>query len=848
MKQQLTTLLFLIPFISFSQGFTNGNSSYGISMVNTGAISHGAGVTFYDFNQDGLDDITFCSASDSLVFYESTGTGFIRKEIIPNNLDMRQASWCDFDKDGDPDLLVTKARNTGNNTKLYRNDGYPVFVDITDNLNLPNLSGVRSYGHTWGDYDKDGWIDLYICNYNITGGITNWLFHNNGDGTFTEMSMLAGVSNGSNLTFQATFCDFNEDTWPDLFLINDLNQTSTMYMNNGDGTFTDVGADNGAHLMIEAMSITIDDFQNDNDWDIYVTNIANGNIFLVNDNGIYTDQASDANLTVNRMTWGSTWIDFDNDGDQDIHMVTTQGSNNQNPFFVNNGDNTFTETNELGFLGDVTNAYSNARGDFNNDGFYDLIQSTVGSQNSYIFWENNGVGGNYVKVDLHGTYSNTDAIGSVVEYWIDGNKKRYGTFIGEGFLSQNAHTKIIGIGEASAIDSLSIHWPMGLVETYYDLQAGERYDYIEGTTLTNSIVSENNGVLCSTLMLSAGDWSTYSWSTGSEESTITIEQAGTYSVTVTNEFGYPVYAEIEVMQGYFNDFVSEVQQVDCFGNNNGAINLTELNDAVYSIVWLNQVEEFSPVNLAPGTYEMEATSEDGCVSTLSFEITEPEILQATANTSNVICFGELNGTATLETTGGTGEVIWNTENLDLNALAAGDYTINGTDENACLVSVDFTIEEPSELEVTAVITDAFFGDNGNINLTVTGGTEPYEYLWSNGDEDNVANDIGQGTYTCAITDANGCTIDYTGNIIDLNVSEFEAATFEIYPNPARSTISISRSNINIPSDLSLFNALGQLMISEKNVGQQTELNLENLESGIYFVRIENEGIQKLIIE
>ncbi|MEZ4798294.1 MAG: VCBS repeat-containing protein [Flavobacteriales bacterium] len=268
MKQQLTTLLFLLPVIAFSQGFTNGNSTYGISMVNTGAISHGAGVTFYDFNQDGYDDITFCSASDSLVFYESTGTGFIRKEIIPNNLDMRQASWCDFDKDGDPDLLVTKARNTGNNTKFYRNDGYPVFTEITDDLNLPNMTGVRSYGHTWGDYDKDGWIDLYICNYNITGGITNWLFHNNGDGTFTEVSMLAGVSNGSNLTFQATFCDFNEDSWPDLFLINDLNQTSTMYMNNGDGTFTDVGADNGAHLMIEAMCISIDDFQNDDDWDI----------------------------------------------------------------------------------------------------------------------------------------------------------------------------------------------------------------------------------------------------------------------------------------------------------------------------------------------------------------------------------------------------------------------------------------------------------------------------------------------------------------------------------------------------------------------------------------------------
>lgn len=848
MKHLLSTTLFsLICAFSFGQGFVNGNSTYGISLVNTGAISHGAGVTFFDFNQDGFDDITFCSASDSLVFYESTGTGFIRKEIIPNNLDMRQASWADFDNDGDPDLLVTKARNTGNNTKLYRNDGYPEFTDVTDDLGLPGFSGVRSYGHTWGDYDKDGNLDLYICNYNLTGGITNWLFHNNGDGTFTELAIAAGVDNASHLSFQATFCDFNEDSWPDLYVVNDLDQTSVMFQNNTDGTFTEIGATNGTNLMIEAMCVSIDDFQQDDDWDIYVSNVATGNILLVNENGQFTNEASAANLSVNRMTWGTTWIDFDNDGDQDIHMVTTQGSNNQNPFFVNNGNNTFTENNALGFAGDVTNAYSNARGDFNNDGFYDLIHSTVGSQNSYIFWENIGVGGNYVKVDLQGTHSNADAIGSVVEYWVDGNKTRYITTAGEGFLSQNAHTRILGIADATAIDSLTIHWPRGLEETHYNLEAGNRYDFIEGETLSVEIFSETN-VICEELTLDAGEWSSYLWEDGSESPIRTITEPGLYSVVVTNELGYPITGNIEITQGYIPYIITNITNVDCFGNASGSIVLIELLEAPIEINWIGFDDTFVPENLSPGNYLYEAISEDGCSEIGNILITEPDPIVVFVETTDALCFGDNNGSAIIVVTGGNDNFIWDTMGLDLNQLPANDYIIAGMDENGCEAVAEFSVSEPEELSLSANVVDAFFGANGTITLTMNGGTEPYFFEWSNGDQDNIAGNLAQGSYTCIISDSNGCTLNYSGGIIDLNISEFEIAAFEIYPNPATNFLTLKSTKELSSKSITISDSTGKIVFRDQILSSNAPLEISDLASGIYILSIEGLGKKKLIIE
>lgn len=819
---------------AFAQGFVNANTDHGLFQINVGAISHGAGVSFYDFNKDGFDDITYCQSGDSLVFYESTGDSLIRHELIPNALDMRMASWADYDNDGDADLLVTKARNVGNNTKLYRNDGWPVLTDVTPDLAMPNFGGVRSYGHCWGDYDKDGFLDLYICNYNLGGGITNWLFHNDGDGTFTELSAAAGVANGSQLSFQSVFWDFNQDGWLDLYVVNDLNQQSVMYYNNGDGTFNDVSVATGTNIQIEAMCISIFDYQNDGDWDIYVTNIAVGNFLLVNENGVFSNQADVAGLELNRMSWGSTFVDFDNDTDQDIHIVTTQGSNNQNPFLENNGNDFFTENNALGFEGDITNAYSNAKGDYNNDGFYDLTHSTVGSQNSYIFWENLGIGGNWVKVDLTGTYSNRDAIGSHVSYWINGVERRYFTSAGGGFLSQNAHTEILGLSDATQIDSLTITWPRGFVETHYDLQAGQRYDFIEGQTLSASIeVLEETTVLCDSLHLNAGQWSSYLWDNGSTDATRTVFSSGEYTVVVTNEQGISTSASISITQGYIPQITAEVINNSCYQAGNGNIAITESNNQPYTAVWNTESGALPQIFLA-GVYSAVITSQDNCSIEVSYEITEPGPFEASAEVSLPLCAGE-TGAATINFIGGAEPITTDWQGFDPDALAVGDYFITSTDNNECLVISYILITAPEELViVNSTITDAENGNNGAIELEISGGVEPYNFAWSNSTSENPIIDIGQGQYSCLITDANGCEISFEGAIIDLNVNERENS-FRIFPNPSSGIVQIE-STISGAS-IRVIDGFGRIIWNNIVNNSRIELDLSAHAKGMYIIEV-----------
>lgn len=856
MKSLFSTSCFLILVSQlFSQGFTNANALHNINVLNTGAISHGAGVSFYDFNKDGFDDLTYCTASDSLIFYVSNGSTFSRVEIIPNpqTLDMRQATWVDYDNDGDADVMVTRARNVGNNTRLWRNDGWPVFTDVTPTLNMPNFGGVRSYGQAWGDYDRDGWLDVYVTNYNLTGSITNWLFHNNGNGTFTEVGAAAGVANGSFLSFQAKFWDFNEDGWLDLYVINDLNQPSAMYYNNGDGTFTDVSIATGTQLMIEAMCISVDDYENDGDWDIYVTNVAEGNKLLRNVEGFFSDYAPEAGLELNRMSWGSTWVDYDNDGDNDMHIVTTYGPNNQNPFMINNGDNTFIENNSIGFDGDVTNAYSNAKGDFNNDGFYDLTHSTVGSQNSYRFWQNNGAGGHWVKVDLTGTVSNRDAIGSLVEYWVNGEKKRYMTSAGGGFLSQSAHAEILGIGTANQIDSLRITWPLGFVETHYSLQAGQRYDFIEGQTVQVAIQSLNeSSIICDSLQLSVnGIWNTVQWNNESTEDTITVFEPGVYEVTVTNDFGMEASASIEVIAGLFAAPEVALNNVLCFGDSTGTIEINNIDESLFEIAWNDSATSLNRDSLIQGNYTATFTSIDGCQNSFEFVITEPIELQMELQTLNVTCNGLNDGQAIISVQGGTPDYQINWMGFDPAQLEEGSYMVEVIDANGCKVDSTFQIEEPSMLEIIqSTIIDAENGANGSIECIVVGGVFPYSYLWSNNDSDSLAQDLAQGVYTITITDSNGCSITEEFSIIDVSVYETYIQPLSIFPNPTNSFLNISTSLDKIEK-IEIFDSLGKKVLENKTSNSTMKLDVSALPMGVYTARVKRGGktsSHKFIIE
>lgn len=849
--KKLFTLLFVAAYsFSYSQGYQNATASYGINVLNTGAISYGAGTSFYDFNNDGMDDLTYCTSSDSIVFYVSNGTSFTKVEILPNTLDAKQPTWVDYDNDGDADLMVTK-RSSG--TKLYRNDGWPNFTDVTASLNMPMVVGVNTFGNAWADYDKDGDLDVYICNRNINE-VTNWLCKNNGDGTFQQVASEAGVTNTDNYCFQAVWCDFNNDSWLDLYVANDLYTGNSMYFNNGDGTFQDVSIVSNTNLAIEAMCVNVGDYDNDNDFDIYVANVATGNYLLQNDGtGIFTNVASSAGLAVNMMTWGTQWVDFDNDTDLDIHMVTTNGGNNQNPFYVNNGDGTFTLANELGFAGDATNAYSNAIGDFNNDGFYDITHTTVGSQNSYTLWENLATGGNSIKVNLTGTESNRDGIGSRIDYWIDGQQFTRFTSAGGGFISQSSDNYILGMGDANQIDSLQIIWPLGMPEMYYNLAAGSINHFIEGATFNYAITTDNNNVICTELILDAGERPNYTWDDGSTERYRTVTSAGTYTAETTFWNGYVYTTSIEITQGYIPSFDIVITNATCNGDSNGAAFIDEDTNAEISIL-MNETLSSNPIhNLNAGDYSVVVISADGCIAEGNFTISQPEAIVASITTSNVSCFGGNDGTAVFTATGGNTSVTGSIVDADATQLEAGSYNILFFDQLGCWIQESITITEPEQLAVVSnTVINAFNGDNGSIEIEIQGGTEPYNYNWSNGDQDALAENIGQGSYTCEITDNNGCTVSFEEYVIDLNIETTEMAfNVSMYPNPNDGILFITSNAKNKIDFVLVFDALGNAVSNLALNASSGMIDTSEWAQGIYTVQVKSANsisIQKIIIE
>ena len=185
----------------------------------------------------------------------------------------KQILWGDYDNDGDPDLFISVYESP---SVLMRNDGDLQFTDVSVDAGIPQIIGHKSFGASWGDYDQDGFIDLYITNYNVSTDdvlVENVLLHNEGDGSFTNQTSSAGVGNGLRQSFGAIWFDYDKNGSLDLYVINDKAIfCNTLYRNAGDGTFDDVSSQTNTDIAISAMSATAGDFDNDGWIDLYITN------------------------------------------------------------------------------------------------------------------------------------------------------------------------------------------------------------------------------------------------------------------------------------------------------------------------------------------------------------------------------------------------------------------------------------------------------------------------------------------------------------------------------------------------------------------------------------------------
>lgn len=491
LSKLLTVLFYVLGYgVCHCQiNFQNQASARGVG-DSCGIIALGMGISFCDYNNDGWDDITFATQnSENLKIYKNTQDGFFVLETQLNPLNFyqhKQPVWVDFDNDGDKDLFITS--NTNGN-RLYRNDE-TVLTDITVSAGLP-LENLVTYGASWGDYNNDGFLDLFICNRD-DNVIPNYLFKNNGDGTFSNVNETAGISSESRLSFCSAFFDFDNDGLQDIYVVNDrIQNQNQLYKNKGDGTFVEIGEASGTNIAIEAMSTTIADYNSDGWFDIYITNGEEGNVlFKNNGDGTFTDVAMTSGTVFNSVGWGSVFLDAENDGDLDLYVSgSLDGSDSSMlsaAFYENQSDETFSILNNTSFNNDNAESYSNAIGDIDNDGYPEIIVANSNNEDIFLWKNLTTQTNNWLKVKLQGTISNKQGVGSVIEISINNEKQYRYTLCGEGYISQNSESEFFGLGNNTSIDYIKVTWLSGIEDTLYNILSNQTLNIVEGVTLSNN--------------------------------------------------------------------------------------------------------------------------------------------------------------------------------------------------------------------------------------------------------------------------------------------------------------------------------------------------------------------------
>jgi enediyne biosynthesis protein E4 len=494
----------------------------------------GAGCAFLDFDNDGWMDIFLVNSGPCDFF---TPAKPLRNGLYRNNRDgtftdvTTQAGVAstgygmgvavgDYNNDSYPDLFVTSY----NRSTLYRNNGDGAFTDVTLKAGIATPGWASSA--VWFDYDNDGRLDLFVCRFvefdkaankfcgnegtgerhycipRVYPPTRSWLFHNNGDGTFTDVSAATGISSGLGKAWGAVATDINNDGWMDLFVANDT--VANFLWVNRHGKFKDEGIESGVAYSFDGrarsgMGVDAADFDQDGWEDLSVTNVDQEmySVYHNNKDGTF-DDLSPANgigeATRSMSGWGLRFFDYDNDGDVDLFIAN---GHPDDQIEIHAGSVTYREPlllfhNDGGILKNVSAsagpvfreplaARGLALGDFDNDGAVDVLIST--NNGAPVLLRNQAAKGNHwLGVKLVGREANIDAIGARIT-WKAGTLKRTRLKPGGGsFLSSHDPRMVLGIGVHTKIDQLEIRWPAPstLVETFTDLPVDRYISIVEG--------------------------------------------------------------------------------------------------------------------------------------------------------------------------------------------------------------------------------------------------------------------------------------------------------------------------------------------------------------------------------
>ncbi len=768
----LAGLLPALTAFTLRAQFTDVSAMLNANIILEGNL-YGNGVSFYDFTGDGWDDLTVADGAQAVRFYINNNGTLQSTDLGISNTPAGQVSmtlWADYDNDGDQDLLITKQNQR---MQLWRNNGNLAFTNVAVTAGLEQLDH-NYWGASWCDVDHDGLLDLFVSKYyhpvfNPQPVFRSILYHNNGDGTFSDVTVASGIDLPPRPTFQGVFFDYNADGWEDLFLVIDRQSFSNeLFENNGDGTFSNVtmASNTGQHMC--SMTGTVGDYDNDADLDLYVTNSLDGNLLLKNNGDeTFADVSADMGVVVNQNCWGSLWIDYDNNTWQDLMVSVTSPFLTPvgNQFFINEEGLDFSEESSLaGLESDPSQTYMVAMGDLNTDGYYDFVWNNDEPFPAKLY-RNNGGDNHYLSVSLEGVLANRDGIGSWIHCYAGGNHYVRYTICGEDFLGQSSGKEIFGLGAIAVVDSLVIDWNSGTHDVYERVAVNQTLFLTEGGGISANL--SQPALLCpgDSVLLHAEAFASYLWSNGAVTQDIYVDQPGLYALQVVTGFGAILYSDtVEVLAATVGDISLEAANVSCFGLNDAAVSLLPEGDYA-AVNWSDGVTGVSVRSgLGIGWLSVNGVSAEGCAFADSVLITQPEPMAVAGQVNHVTCHGASDGQVLAEVSGGSlpYTLTWLPGGPD--ALGAGTYTLHAEDANGCETDAAYEVVEPAPLWFSSEVTDitcAGFSD-GAIDVEVSGGTQPIDLLWSSGNGEA----LGAGTYTLYAADALGCQADTTFIISD----------------------------------------------------------------------------------
>ena len=514
----------------------------------------GCGVAFFDFDNDGWPDLFFVNGwrlegfpkgqEPTNRLYKNNRDGTFTD--VTEKAGLAHSGWgqgvCigDYDNDGQDDLFVTY---WGKNV-LYHNNGDGTFTDVTEKTGVAGTRTRWNSGCAFVDYDRDGKLDLFVANYcdgdpstwplpeigpclykgrqvacgppGLPGG-KNILFHNNGDGTFTDVSERAGIlKTPGTYGLGVLTLDFDNDGWPDIFVAND-SQPSALYRNNHDGTFTDVAVMVGCAYSQDGkpqagMGAAAADYDCDGWLDIFKTNFSEDTASLYHNtgNGFFDDVAFSAGLGINTryLSWGCGFFDLDNDGWPDIFVASGHiypeilnmsldiQYREPKTVYYNLGNGRFLDVSrELGeaILNPVS-ARGCGFGDFDNDGNMDVVVNPVNDLPELLRLDSPGPsrGGNHwIKIRTVGTKSNRSGIGARIRCVTGKHHQIDEVRSGGSWASQNDLRVHFGLGQVAKVDRLEIRWPSGHVETLENVRADQVVCVEEGKGIVSSLNSRS---------------------------------------------------------------------------------------------------------------------------------------------------------------------------------------------------------------------------------------------------------------------------------------------------------------------------------------------------------------------